>query len=95
MNPHDPVHERGCRGIFEALSDYLDGELSPGDCERLEEHVADCAPCIEFLETLKKSVEASREISLLEAPPQMPEELKARLAQAWQESMGRKGAKMP
>ena len=39
-----------CESIFEALSEYLDGELSEADCEALERHIQDCKPCVEFVD---------------------------------------------
>jgi anti-sigma factor RsiW len=83
-------HDPGCRQIFEALSEYLDGELSPEECRHLESHMAGCAPCIEFLETLKRSIQLSRRLEVVEPPPAMPENVKARLTEAWQAALSRK-----
>ena len=35
-----------CKECIELLHDYLDGELSPGIEASLEDHFADCPPCI-------------------------------------------------
>ena len=37
-------------------SAYLDAELPPGDCAEIEKHIAGCPPCVEFVESLRKSV---------------------------------------
>ena len=61
-------HEHGsrqCREIFERLSEYMDGELDPELCERLEGHMDDCPPCVAFLESLRRTV---RLVGSLEAP---------------------------
>jgi len=53
-------HEHGsgrCRKIFARLSEYLDGELDPQVCDRLEGHLADCPPCRAFLESLRRTVD--------------------------------------
>lgn len=45
-----------CKQIFAVLSQYLDQELQAEDCEAIRAHIAACAPCVEFVESLKKSV---------------------------------------
>ena len=40
-----------CKECIELLHDYLDGELSPEIEASLEEHFADCPPCIAFVNT--------------------------------------------
>jgi anti-sigma factor RsiW len=52
-------HEHGsqsCREIFARLSEYLDDELDPGFCDRVEGHLEDCPPCQAFLESLRRTV---------------------------------------
>ena len=49
-----------CSEIFAKLSEYLDGELPPNVCETMAHHIEGCGPCVEFLESLKKSVELSK-----------------------------------
>lgn len=39
------------------LSDYLDEELSPGERERVREHVGVCPHCRRVLRTLKRTLE--------------------------------------
>ena len=34
-----------CRALFEELSRYLDGELSPARGRTIERHITDCACC--------------------------------------------------
>ncbi len=45
-----------CGAIFAKLSEYLDGELPADLCEEMREHIEDCAPCVEFVESLRRSV---------------------------------------
>ena len=42
-----------CKECIELLHDYLDGELNPEIEASLEEHFADCPPCIAFVNTYK------------------------------------------
>lgn len=76
---HDPGRE-GCRALLERLSDYLDGELPDDACAHLEAHVADCEPCVRYLDSLRRTVGIVGRI----APPEVPEEIRSRLLEAWQ-----------
>jgi anti-sigma factor (TIGR02949 family) len=78
-------HERSsdCKQMFEMLSEYLDAELDSGACENLERHLADCPPCIDFINSLKRTVGACRSQSVSEAPTPLTPEQKARLLDAY------------
>lgn len=94
MNPHrhgsaDPA----CLEVFERLSEYLDHELTPADCAHIEEHIHDCPPCIAFLESLKSCVKASHDLLQRQpAPTPLPEDVREKLAAAWQAALQRRGA---
>jgi len=45
------------------LSDYLDGELSPADRGRVEDHVGMCPHCRRVLRTLKRTLESLMDLS--------------------------------
>jgi len=60
-----------CREVFSLLSDYLNLELPPDACQEMEAHIAGCPPCIEFTESLRKTVELCRHYQ----PTEMPEPL--------------------
>jgi len=67
MKSHE--HTEKCKEIFSLLSEYLDLELPPGACQEIESHLAGCPPCIEFAESLRKTVELCRNYQ----PTQMPD----------------------
>ncbi len=69
----------GCKELFARLSEYLDGELDPEFCSRLEGHIEDCPPCVAFLESLRRTVEAARDLPARE----LPEDLKKKLIEAY------------
>ena len=60
----DDAVARGSVGIAELdhervrgeLSDYLDGELSEAERERLDHHLDGCAACAAYLRTLRQTV---------------------------------------
>jgi len=75
---HEPGSP-GCREVFERLSEYLDGELPPDLCERVEQHMGGCAPCEAFLESLRRTV---RLVATVDAPA-LPDDLRDAVRQAW------------
>ncbi len=56
--PVRPAHapSRRCRKMFAALSDYLDRELDPAMCAKIEAHLAGCKPCVGYLASLEETV---------------------------------------
>jgi anti-sigma factor RsiW len=65
----------------------LDAELTPNDCAAIEHHIADCPPCVEFVNSLKKSVELCRSsVTAPEAPP-LSDEVRQRLLEAYERSL--------
>lgn len=51
-----PKKPANCRGLFAALSDYLDGVVDDAICEQMQKHISDCPPCQAFLSSLKAVV---------------------------------------
>ncbi len=64
--------ERRCKEIFAALSAYLDGELGVKDCRTLERHLAGCAPCLAYLESLKTTIQVCRRYRVRKPPRTSP-----------------------
>ena len=64
------THERTekCKEVFSLLSEYLNLELPPDACQEIEAHLAGCPPCIEFAESLRKTVELCRRYQPCELP---------------------------
>ena len=85
---HDP--ER-CREIFALLSQYLDLELPPDACREIEQHMAGCAPCVEFAESLRKTVELCRGYKPGVMPEPISESARDELAQAWRKARAARG----
>ena len=66
-----------CEEIFEKISEYIDKELDPSLCKDIEEHVENCEPCIAFINTLKKTVELFKGISV--ETPEIPDNVSSNL----------------
>ena len=88
--PADPHPPDACLEVFERLSEYLDGELSPQDCAESQEHIRDCQQCVAFVESLKTSIRASRELRPHEPVQELPEAIKAKLKAIWKASLLRR-----
>ena len=78
-------HVRGgpeCRSLFERLSEYLDGEIDAEGCADLDAHLADCPPCREFLESLRRTVR------LVQSDPSaaLPVEARRAVVDAWRKA---------
>lgn len=81
MEQHQPNDK--CREVFTLLSDYLNLELPPEACQDIEAHIAGCAPCIEFAESLRKTVDLCRRYEPAELPAPLGEQVKAQLQEAY------------
>jgi len=47
-----------CREVVELVTDYLEGEMPPGDRERFEMHLATCEPCVTYVEQIRLTIGA-------------------------------------
>lgn len=81
-----------CREVFERLSEYLDGELSPQDCAHIQEHIKDCAPCVAFVESLKASIQASHDLRPAKPVHKLDAEAQKKLQAAWKAALERRSA---
>jgi RNA polymerase sigma-70 factor (ECF subfamily) len=65
--------------MFQRLSEYIDGELDPELCERFDRHMGDCAPCVAFVESLRRTV------ALLRRSPgaRLTDARKKEIVEAW------------
>ncbi len=57
---------KDCMKIFERLSEYIDHELDQEECIVFEEHIRNCKPCLDFLETLHSTVKLSKHLDTRE-----------------------------
>lgn len=64
-----------CKESIDLLLDYLDGDMPEEQARHLEEHLAACPPCIDFLRTYR----ATPDICRRALQKQMPQELSERL----------------
>jgi len=65
-----------CHDYCEMISEFIDGELSPELCARLEEHLSGCTNCTVVLNTMKKTIDIYHETN---ESLELPESVKKRL----------------
>jgi anti-sigma factor RsiW len=53
------TNEMACRELVGVITDYLDGVLSVEDRRRFEAHLAECPYCVNYLEQMRKTIEAT------------------------------------
>ena len=80
-------HSENCKEIFALLSDYLDFELPPEACREIENHLAGCSPCVEFAESLRKTVELCRRYRPSELPAPLGASARSELQQAYEKML--------
>ena len=67
--------DTSCKTVVDLLQALLDGELEAAEEKDIREHLEGCPPCIEFLNTYRKTSDLCRRVLQRE----MPEELANRL----------------
>jgi anti-sigma factor RsiW len=67
----------GCRDIHRLLFAYAQGGLDPEVKRRLDEHLAGCPPCLDFVQTYHQTITATR--CHCRCHHEMPPELRRRL----------------
>ena len=45
-----------CRGVLDALSDYIEGDAGRSVCKKIEEHLEGCVKCRIHVDAMKKMV---------------------------------------
>jgi anti-sigma factor RsiW len=89
---NEPKRKLDCDEIFAMLSEYLDEELTPDMADCVSAHIHDCEPCVEFLESLRKSITICRQYQPLTTPSPLPENVRQQLRAAFQQMVARRKA---
>ena len=90
MESHE--HSEKCQEVFALLSEYLNLELPPDACREIEQHLAGCAPCVEFAESLRKTVALCRRYQPTELPGPLGETARSELLEAYQKMLAARQA---
>lgn len=84
------MNESDCSRVFALLSEYLDQELAPATCDELEEHLGGCPECIQFVQSLKRSVQLCRHYGDCRTAPPIDPEVMAGFRRAYQKMLARR-----
>ncbi len=80
-----------CKQIFALLSRYIDAELPAETCDEISKHIAACPPCVEFVDSLKKTVALCRRHELSDQPGPLPEDARRQLRTAYEKLIEARG----
>ena len=56
-------NELSCQQVVELVTDYLENSLLPGMHKRLEEHVAECPGCENYIEQMQLTIDMLHQIA--------------------------------
>lgn len=87
------IHTEKCKEVFSLLSGYLNLELPPDACAEIEAHIAGCSPCIEFAESLRKTVALCRRYRPEEMPQPISEQAREQLLVAYRNMLASRTAR--
>jgi anti-sigma factor RsiW len=68
-----------CRELAAVITDYLDGVLPVEDRRRFDAHLAECPYCVNYLEQMRETIEATGALTAREIAP----DLRARVLEAF------------
>jgi anti-sigma factor RsiW len=64
-----------CQHAVELVTDYLEGALSRADRARLEAHLVACPHCTEYLEQIRRTIDAVGRVEAEQLAPEVRDEL--------------------
>ncbi len=67
----------GCPDCHRLLFDYAQGNLDPKSAEKLEQHLKDCPPCLDYIKTYRQTINATKNHCCRQS--EMPPELRRKL----------------
>jgi anti-sigma factor RsiW len=73
-----------CRQFVEDVTAYLEGTLPEGVAALVEDHLADCPHCREYLRQMRRTITATHELAERDVDS-MPDDVRERLMQAFRE----------
>jgi len=85
------MRPENCKEVFATLSEYLDLELPPDACREVEQHLEGCPPCIEFAESLRKTIDLCHRYEAKEMPAPLSEKAREDLQAAYRRMLAARG----
>ena len=73
-----------CDNLLKMLNDYVDGDIDPGICADLEEHLEHCDPCSVVVDNIRNTIKLCQDEEVIyEIPLRFREELHDSLRRKW------------
>jgi anti-sigma factor RsiW len=69
----------GCSHTKKLLFEFVEGQLTPETHRKLEKHIGNCPPCLDYVKSYRHTIEVTHHHGLPEAP--MPPALKQKLCE--------------
>ncbi len=91
MPPEADKPHLECKQLFALLSEYLDEELPPDTCEQIRSHIASCPPCVEFVNSLERSIDLMHGHRAGVAPGPLPESARTELRETYRRMLAARG----
>jgi len=85
-------HSENCKDVLALLSDYLNLDLPAEACKEIEDHLAECSPCVEFAERLRQTVALCRRYRPEELPATIGEQAREQLKGAYERMLAARKA---
>jgi anti-sigma factor RsiW len=73
--------EMPCRELVEVITDYLEDALTERDRLRLEEHLAECDACRDYVEQFRQTIALAGRVE----PEQLPDGMRNELLSAFRD----------
>ena len=71
------IEQLSCQELVELVTDYLEGALPEADRDRLEEHIAGCDGCRDYIAQMRTTVALTSEARPVALTPEAEEALVA------------------
>ena len=72
-----PLRGDLCPDVLTLFSQYLEGEIDPGVCAKMEAHLAQCQHCRDACESLKRTLAICRQLPTPDVPASLAASVKA------------------
>jgi anti-sigma factor RsiW len=76
-----------CREFVELLLEFLSGELTADQSQRIKEHLDACPPCVAILQTYRITIELTRRLPCNPLPPSCEQRLRAAVTEQWKQQL--------
>jgi anti-sigma factor RsiW len=70
MTPRDIA----CQELVELVTEYLEGALPPDEAAAVDQHLADCDPCLRYLDQMRATVAALGMVPAERVTESLPEQ---------------------